>query len=69
MDITWTNINSMNLVNLKKYMVMEYTKFELFLYELNLHVVFDVQLGPKVEIYSKEANIYQMFYFYVQLLV
>ena len=69
MDITWTNINSMNLVNLKKYMVMEYTKFQLFLYELNLHVVFDVQLGPKVEIYSKEANIYQMFYFYVQLLV
>ena len=69
MDITWTNINSMNLVNLKKYMVMEYTKFQLFLYELNLHVVFNVQLGPKVEIYSKEANIYQMFYFYVQLLV
>ena len=69
MDITWTNINSMNLVNLKKYMVMEYTKFQLFLYELNLHVVFDVQLGPKVEIYSKEANIYQIFYFYVQLLV
>ena len=69
MDITWTNINSMNLVNLKKYMVMEYTKFQLFLYELNLRAVFDAQLGPKVEIYSKEANIYQMFYFYVQLLV
>ena len=59
----------MNLVNLKKYMVMEYTKFELFLYELNLQLVFDVQLGPKVEIYSKEANIYQISYFYVQLLV
>ena len=69
MDITWTNINSVNLVNLKKYMVMEYTKFQHVLYELNLHVLFDVQLGPKVEIYSKETNIYHIFDFYVQLLV